>query len=86
MINGWQARASWGKDWALLSVEPTGWRNKLMSSITKRLVMGKTAVNGPSRAGGRGGALPGLGPQGCPAGTGAWGGRSRWPPRLSGGR
>lgn len=39
MINGWQMHPSWGKDGDLLSMELTGWRNKLMSSIMEGLVI-----------------------------------------------
>ena len=39
MINGWQTQTWKGEDWDLLSMELTGRRNKLMSSITKGLVI-----------------------------------------------
>lgn len=40
-----------------LSREVTGWRNKLMSSITKGLVMEESVVNRPPSGGGRGRGL-----------------------------
>lgn len=54
MINGRQTQTSSGEGWDLLSMELTGWRNKLMSSITKGLGVWKAVVNKPPSGGGEG--------------------------------